>query len=555
MDNIENNKLAELLFGNITQTPQDILAKYPKRNLDKKACVTRFAPSPTGYMHIGGLYVTLVCSRIAKQSNGVFYLRIEDTDKTREVEDGVNQIINALADYDIAFDEGPFGENNADVGAYGPYKQSLRREVYQTFAKELVRQGKAYPCFCSADELKKTVEMQRENKLDMGYYGEYATCRNLTYEQIEEKIKNGEEFALRLKSWGNSENKIVCKDLIRGNVEMPQNILDVILLKSDGIPTYHYAHAIDDFLMGTTHVIRGDEWISSYPIHQQLFEAEGFEMPLYAHIAPIMKQDGDSKRKLSKRKDPEASVSYYSAQGFPINSVIEYLLTIANSNYEEWRMKNPDADNSDFKLSLNKMPVSGALFDMDKLASISKDVISRMSEEELFSYISVWAKDFDHELNAFITKNPDNFKATIKLWKYNGKKVRKDIAKWSDLTEQYSYLYADGLEKAVPAYDFDPKLSKADINEFLTAYLDGYNHNTDNNGWFNDVKAIGEPLNYCPDIKAYKLSPDNFKGSVADACGIIRVAITGKRNSPDLFSIMQILGEDEVRARITAAIK
>ncbi len=549
------NSLAELLFGDIKTTPEDIIAKYPRRNLDENAAVTRFAPSPTGYMHIGGLYATLISQKIAKQSGGLIYLRLEDTDKKREVAHGADEIINSLAGYGIIFDEGAAADGCDEVGNYGPYRQSNRREIYQTFAKELVRKGLAYPCFCTAEELDELRAKQEELKLDdKGYYGEYAKCRDLSFEQIEENIKQGKEYVLRLRAQGQLGEKIFCNDIIRGRIEMPRNIMDVVLLKSDGIPTYHYAHAVDDFLMGTTHVIRGDEWISSFPIHQQLFEVSGFKMPKYAHIAPIMKLDDETKtkRKISKRKDPEASVSYYAKQGFPVKSVLEYLMTIANSAYEEWRMKSPDADMESFNFSLKKMSISGALFDMDKLYSVSREVISKMSEEELFDLISSWAKDNDEKLSAYIENNTEKFKESIKLWKYNGKKARKDVAKWSDLIEMFPYLYSD---EEITEYDFDEKLSKEDTKQFIEAYISAYNHDTDNSQWFNDVKAIGEPLGFCPDIKAYKADPDSFKGSVADACTIIRVAITGRRNTPDLYTIMQLIGKEETIARLKRAIE
>ena len=549
---MDNNYLAELLFGDIKTTPEDMFAKYPARTLPDKAAVTRFAPSPTGFMHIGGLYAALISMCMARQSDGVFYLRLEDTDKKREIEHGADEIITSLAQYGVCFDEGAAADGEAEKGSYGPYRQSMRKEIYQTFAKDLVKRGLAYPCFCSAEELDEIRKAQEAEKADMGYYGSYAKCRNLSIEEIEANIKAGKEYVLRLRSDGNAENKITCRDLIRGNIEMPENIMDVVLLKSDGIPTYHFAHVVDDFLMGTTHVIRGDEWISSYPLHEQLFRASGLKMPKYAHIAPIMKLDGgeNKKRKLSKRKDPEASVSFYSKAGFPVQSVLEYLMTIANSNYEEWRMKNPDADMSQFKFKLEKMPVSGALFDMDKLASVSRDVISKMGEETLFDEISVWAKDNDEKLNAYITASPDKFRESIKLWKYNGKKVRKDIAKWSDLSEMFPYLYGDGVD----GYEFDEKLTADERKAFLTAYISAYDHKVDSSAWFDGVKVVGEPLGFCPNIKEYKANPDAYKGSVADACGILRVAITGRKNSPDLYTIMQLLGEEETLKRLKAAM-
>ncbi len=551
---MDYNTLAELLFGDITKTPEDIKKEYPKRELPPKAAVTRFAPSPTGYMHIGGLYATLVSSKIAHQSGGLIYLRLEDTDKKREVKGGADEIINSLKSYGIEFDEGAAADDCPEKGIYGPYRQSMRRDIYRTFAKELVRKGLAYPCFCTAEELDELRKKQESEKADMGYYGEYAKCRNLSLEEIKANIDAGKEYVIRLKSPGTPEGKVTCRDIIRGNIEMPENITDVVILKSDGIPTYHYAHVVDDFLMGTTHVIRGDEWISSFPIHHQLFTVSELPMPHYAHIAPIMKLDGgeNKKRKISKRKDPEASVTFYSQQGFPVKAVLEYLMTIANSGYEGWRMKNPDANMQEFNFKLEKMPVSGALFDMDKLSSVSKDIIAAMDEEELFEKISAWAESFDEGLSGSIKSSPDKFKDSIALWKYNGKKVRKDIAKWSDLSAMFPYLYSND---EISEYDFDEKISKEDTKEFLKIYTEKYNFDVDGSQWFADVKAISEPLGFCPDIKQYKADPSGYKGSVADACTILRVAVTGKRNTPDLFSIIKLLGTEETLKRINRVIE
>ncbi|MCH5324464.1 MAG: glutamate--tRNA ligase [Eubacterium sp.] len=545
---MDNKQLAELLFGDVKTTVDEITAKYPARTLPDKAEVTRFAPSPTGYMHIGGLYAALISSKIAKQSGGVFYLRLEDTDKKREVERGADEIISSLKKFGVEFDEGAAADGEPENGAYGPYRQSHRREIYRAFAKDLVEKGLAYPCFCSAEELDEIRKKQEAEKLDMGYYGEFARCRNLTYEEIEQRVKGGDEYVIRLRSPGNAENKITCRDVIRGNIEMPENITDVVLLKSDGIPTYHYAHVIDDFLMGTTTVIRGDEWISSYPIHHQLFTVSGLKMPRYAHIAPIMKLDGgeNKKRKLSKRKDPEASISYYAEQGYPVESVIEYLMTIASSGYEEWRIKNPDADISEYKFKLDKMPVSGALFDTDKLNSVSRDVIAKLSEQQLAELITAWAAEHDETLTKYINDAPEKFADSIKLWKYNGKKVRKDVAKWSELTDMYDYLYVG----APKAHDFDEKIPPEKRKEFIDAYIAAYDHNDDSSQWFERVKQVGEPLGFCPNIKEYKADPDAYVGSVADACGILRAAITGHLNSPDLYTIMQLIGEQETIERL-----
>ena len=543
-------EVAALIFDDVEKEAAEIEAAYPRRNLKEGACVTRFAPSPTGYMHVGGLYAALVSWRMAAQSDGVFYLRIEDTDAKREIEDGIGQIVSALHQYGIEFDEGPF---EPERGVYGPYIQSHRKQIYRAYVKRLMEEGGAYPCFCTEEELAAIRKEQEEKKEDMGYYGEYAACRKLSSEEAYERVKRGDKFVVRLRSNGDKEKKAVCHDLIKGDIELPENINDVVLLKTDGIPTYHAAHAIDDYLMGTTHVIRGDEWISSYPIHEQLFAAFGFPLPAYAHIAPIMKSENGSKRKLSKRKDPEAAVSYYSEQGYPKESLIEYMLTIANSDYEEWRRDNPEADNSEFEFRLSKMSVSGALFDIVKLNDISKRVIAEKTEEQLFEEIKAWAANYDEKLSAIIEADEEKFKGSIKLWKYNGNKVRRDVGKWSDLSEMYPYLY--NLEKTIDAYEFDETRPKEDIIELLDAYLEGYEFDTDAEKWFEDVKVIAGAKNYCANKKEYKANPEAYKGMIADACGMLRVAVTGHKNTPDLYSIIQFVGKDIFEARVRACIE
>lgn len=543
-------EVAALIFDDVEKEAAEIEAAYPRRNLKEGACVTRFAPSPTGYMHVGGLYAALVSWRMAAQSDGVFYLRIEDTDAKREIEDGIGQIVSALHQYGIEFDEGPF---ETERGVYGPYIQSHRKQIYRAYVKRLMEEGGAYPCFCTEEALAAIRKEQEEKKEDMGYYGEYAACRKLSPEEAYERVKRGDKFVVRLRSNGDKEKKAVCHDLIKGDIELPENINDVVLLKTDGIPTYHAAHAIDDYLMGTTHVIRGDEWISSYPIHEQLFAAFGFPLPAYAHIAPIMKSENGSKRKLSKRKDPEAAVSYYSEQGYPKESLIEYMLTIANSDYEEWRRDNPEADNSEFEFRLSKMSVSGALFDIVKLNDISKRVIAEKTEEQLFEEIKAWAANYDEKLSAIIEADEEKFKGSIKLWKYNGNKVRRDVGKWSDLSEMYPYLY--NLEKTIDAYEFDETRPKEDIIELLDAYLEGYEFDTDAEKWFEDVKVIAGAKNYCANKKEYKANPEAYKGMIADACGMLRVAVTGHKNTPDLYSIIQFVGKDIFEARVRACIE
>lgn len=546
MIRMDYNKLAELIFPEITNTIEELEERFPKRKLTKGAFVTRFAPSPTGYMHIGGLYAALISSKLARQTGGIFYLRIEDTDKKRELEGGIDEIIQSLGKYGIFFDEGPFmdGEKN-----YGPYKQSERKNIYQTCVKELMRAGHAYPCFCTPEELDAVRREQEKNKDDIGYYGTYATCRNLTYEQIEEKINKNQPFVIRLKSPGVINKHITYSDPIRGNIEMPENHMDLILLKSDGIPTYHFAHVVDDHFMRTNLVVRGDEWMASYPIHKQMFDLCGFCAPDYLHISPIMKMEGNAKRKLSKRKDPEAAVEFYLEQGFPVESVKEYLLTIANSNYEEWHIANPDQTEEDFELSMSRMPVSGALFDMDKLISVSKDIIAGFSVEICEQKILAWAEKYEQDLFEFACTHKEQFLDSIGLWKMSGKKVRKDVAKWSDLMQMFDYLYQpqEKFEQKV-AYEVDEKYAKEQMKEVIEAYKK--NLFLDSEQWFEQMKKLGEQIKYCSNIKEYKKHPQDFKGSISDLCTIVRVAVTGHKNSPDLYTIMNILGEQNVQRRL-----
>lgn len=545
---MDYNKLAELIFPDITGTVEELEARFPERDLPEGAKVTRFAPSPTGYMHIGGLYAAMISKKIAKQSNGIFYLRIEDTDRKRELADGVNEIINSLDKFDLNFDEGPF-EGGETI--YGPYKQSERKDIYQICVKSLMKRGLAYPDFTTAQELQEIRQLQETEKVDIGYYGEYAAGRKLTYEEIEEKIKQGLPYVVRLKSPGEPGRTVRYNDPIRGNIDMPENIMDIVLLKSDGIPTYHFAHAVDDHFMRTNLVIRGDEWLASYPLHKQLFDICGFKLPKYAHISPIMKLDGEgenkSKRKLSKRKDPEAAVAFYAKKGFPSISVLEYLMTIANSNYEEWHMAHSDKSIDDFTLSLKKMPVSGALFDMVKLNDVSKEMISRLSTEECYELIKEWAREYDQTIYEFCINDKEGFIKTINLWKMSGKKVRKDVGKWSDLTEMFGYLY-EPEEHLKLEYEIDEKYKKEDIVEVIETYKnDLFLTSAD---WFSQMKNMGETLGYCPNIKEYRQNPDSYKGSITDICTIIRVAITGKQNSPDLFTIMNVLGEERTLGRL-----
>lgn len=550
---MDYKKLAEIVFPNIYKDIAYLEEKFPERQLKEGAKVTRFAPSPTGYMHIGGLYVSIICERISKQSGGVFYLRIEDTDKKRQVEGGIDEIISALAKFDIKFDEGPFDDGSSEV--YKPYCQSQRKEIYQICAKELMKKGLAYPCFCTAEELAQTRAEQEENKLDMGYYGRFAKCRELSLEQVEKLIDEGKPFVVRLKSQGDKEQSAVLFDQIKGKIEMPQNIMDIVILKSDGIPTYHFAHAVDDHFMRTNLVVRGDEWLSSFPVHEELFRSLGFKLPKYAHIAPIMKIDAETggKRKISKRKDPEASVTYYAEMGYPKESVIEYLLNIANSAFEEWRIKSPEKPYDEYPFKVKNIPTSGALFDMVKLDDVSREVVSKKTDEQCAKEITEWAEQYDQKLYNFINNKPQEFLNSIALWKRAGKKVRKDVAKWSELITMFDYIYTDfnGEIKYEFFDEFDRQLSI----DILEEYQKVYDAKDDANGWFEKVKQITDKLGLCSNMKEYKKNPENYKGSVADVSCVIRVAVTGKKNSPDLYTIIGVIGSDEMNRRIENALK
>ena len=543
---MDYNALAELLLPNITKTPQDYEKIYPRRNGGGK--VTRFAPSPTGFLHIGGLFAALVSKRVAEESGGTFYLRIEDTDKKREIDDGVSEIIKGLKAFGITPDEGVLGFEK-ESGEYGPYVQSRRREIYQTYAKELIRKGLAYPCFCGADYMESIKAQQDKEKVRTGYYGKWTRCRNLTLEQVKEKLDAGESYVLRLRSPGSEENRISFVDGIKGKIEMPENDMDIVILKSDGIPTYHFAHAVDDHLMGTTDVVRGDEWISSAPIHLQLFELLGFEIPQYSHISPIMKEDGGGKRKLSKRKDPEAAVTFYHEQGYPTNAVTEYLLTLANSNYEEWRRDNPTLSNSEFPFSLDKMSVSGALFDLDKFNDVAKNDVTRYNAEEIYNFVTEWAKQYNEPLYKKLTDNPSYAKAIFAIER-GGEKPRKDIAKWSDIEDYTAYFY-----EFEPTYEDMPEIGKENISELLTAYKEIYKPEDNNEEWFAKLKELALSMGYAKNPKEYKKNPESYKGAVSDFATAIRVAVTGRRNTPDLCAIMQVLGEKEALLRIDKAIE
>ena len=527
--------------------------KYPERNLPEGAVVSRFAPSPTGFVHIGGLYQALVAKEMTKKTGGVFFLRVEDTDQKREVENGVTGIVNSLKDFDILPDEGMVTETE-EKGNYGPYKQSLRKEIYQSYAKYMLEQGKAYPCFCTTEELEETRKKQESAKVRTGYYGVWAKCRNLSVEEAAEKIKNGENYIIRFKSPGREDRKIKHHDLIKGNVDFPENDQDIVIIKADGLPTYHFAHAVDDHLMRTTLVIRSDEWLSSVPLHLQLFHELGFKAPKYAHISPIMKNDNGNKRKLSKRKDPEAAVSYYKEEGIPVDAVKEYLLNIANSTFENWRRANPDKSLDEFDFQLNKMSVSGALFDMVKLLDIGKTVISRMTAEEVYENSFKWAQEYDEELEK-ILEDKDYALKVFGIERGN-KKPRKDISKWSDVKYNIEYMYDNIFFNKDMEYPYQVINDKEDINKILKLYIDKYyNENDDKQAWFDRIKELAGELGYAKEVKEYKANPDAYKAHVGDVSTVLRVALTGRTNTPDMYEIMQVIGKDSVTKRLEKAMR
>ena len=543
--------LADLIFPNAKEISY-YEEKYPERNLPEGAVVSRFAPSPTGFVHIGGLYQSLVALEMTKKTNGVFFLRVEDTDQKREVENGVTDIVNSLKDFNMNPDEGMVTETE-QIGNYGPYKQSLRKNIYEAYAKYLLEQGKAYPCFCTSEEVEEIRKKQETAKIRPGYYGVWAKCRNLTVEEAIEKIKNGEKYIIRFKSPGRDGRKIKHHDIIKGNVDFPENDQDIVIIKADGLPTYHFAHAVDDHLMRTTHVIRSDEWLSSIPLHLQLFHELGFKAPKYAHISPIMKNDNGNKRKLSKRKDPEAAVSYYKEEGIPVNAVKEYLLNIANSTFENWRRANPDKDMDEFDFQLNKMSVSGALFDMIKLLDIGKTVISKMTAEEVYEKSLIWAKEYDKELEEIMQDKEYSLK--VFGIERGNKKPRKDIAKWSDVKNSIIYMFDDKFLNDDIVYEYGKISHKEEINKILKAYINEFfDINDDKDTWFNKIKDLAEKCGYAREVKEFKANPENWPGHVGDISTVLRVALTGRQNTPDMYEIMQVLGKESVTKRLEKAI-
>lgn len=542
-------ELAQLLFANIDKSPEYYEELYPERNLKQGARVTRFAPSPTGFLHFGNLFTCMIAYKTAKATDGVFYVRVEDTDQKRKVEGAIDVMLKGLAVYGINADEGVVGDD-VEKGSYGPYYQSKRVDIYQCYAKWLVEQGLAYPCFCSAEELDE-IRSEQENESIKGYWGKWAKCRDLSFEQIKANIEAGKSWTLRLKSPGDLEKKCFFDDMIKGKIEMPENVQDVVLLKSDGIPTYHFAHVVDDHLMRTTHIVRGDEWISSAPIHLQLFRLLGFKVPKYAHVAPIMKEENGGKRKLSKRKDPEAAVTYYAEQGYPQESVNEYMMTLANSNFEDWRRANKDEDINKFPFNLKKMSVSGALFDLVKLTDVSKNVICTMPAQRVFELSYEWAKEYNPLLASLYEQDKERATAILNIDREN-KKPRKDIAKWSDIPDYISYMYDETYNEC---YDLTGNATPSLAVRVLEEYIKVVDLSDDKDAWFSRMKDICPLVDCTPNVKEYKAEPEKFAGHIGDVSTVIRVALTGRTNTPDLFAITALLGEETVKARLEKALE
>jgi glutamyl-tRNA synthetase len=540
--------LADVIFPNITKTIEDYEKEYPERNLKEGAKVTRYAPSPTGFMHIGNFYQVVVNYLLAKQSDGVFFLRNEDTDQKREIEGAVEYIMHVLEHYEFIPDECEI-KNGETRGNYGPYIQSERKEIYHAFIKHLISEGKAYPCFLTQEEMDSIRESQTRDKRRIGIYGRYAKYRNLPIEEAAERVKNGEPFVIRLKSEGNFNTKFKFEDLAFGTMEMPENDIDTVIMKSSNqLPTYHFAHLVDDHLMRTTHVIRGQEWVSSVPTHFELFKVFGFKMPKYVHTPLILKKDGDKIRKISKRLDPEARMTYYEEKGYPIYSVIEAIMTIANSNYEQWREGHPDASFTEFEFSPKKMSASGALFDLDKLDNISKNYLSKLKATEVFDLLDKWSKEYDKDFNELINKDKE-YTINILNIEREQKKPRKDYAYMADVKNYIWYMYDELFTS--PEYQFDEKFSKDDINEVLNTYFESYyDENDDKDTWFNKMKEMAEKLGYETNMKEYKENPDAKKGSIADVSNIIRVGVTSLSQTPDLYIILKLLGKDRIKNRL-----
>ena len=544
-----NKDLAELIFPNITKTIEDYEKMYPKRDLPDDAIVTRAAPSPTGYTHMGTLFQAFISKKAAKDTNGVFFIRIEDTDRERLVEDAVDVITTDLRYFEVTPDEGVVSSNE-EIGNYGPYTQSDRKEIYQAFMKHLLEQGLAYPCFCTKEEKEEMTSLQEKRKDRIGYYGRYAKCRKIPVNDAYEKIKKGEPFTLRLKSPGDFNKKIIVNDLIKGKISFPENDMDIVIMKQDGLPTYHFAHLVDDHLMHTTHVIRGDEWLSSLPTHIQLFQVFGFEAPKYAHISPILKEDNGVKRKLSKRKDPEAQMSYYREKGIPVKAVELYLMTLANTNFEQWWDANKDKTIDDFKYDFKKTSKSGGLFDVEKLNNISKNYLARIKATDFYDMLVNYAKVYDKEFYEIITKHKNLTIGLLNIEREQ-KKPRKDYASFSEVKELVWYMYDELFNNREKNYEFTSVTNKDEIILIMNSYIQKYyDENDDQSTWFDKIKDLSEELGYAREVKEYKENPNKYKGHVGDISMVIRVALTTKAMTPNLYDIMKLFGKERIVARI-----
>ncbi|MDX2097864.1 MAG: glutamate--tRNA ligase [Leptolyngbyaceae cyanobacterium bins.59] len=546
---VSNSTIADLLIPKVEFTPEDLRTRYPSRALPEGAMVTRFAPSPTGFFHIGGLYTALISHKLARQSQGVFFLRIEDTDKKREVEGAADLVIQSLRKYGLIPDEGETGPG-LEVGQYGPYRQSARVDIYHTFVYRLLLEEKAYACFATPEELEEIRSQQEKEKIRPGYYGPWAIWRNRSQEEVRDALNAGKPYVIRLKSPGDINQRVLFSDLIRGELELPENDQDIVILKSDGLPTYHAAHVIDDHLMGTTHVLRGDEWVSSVPLHLQLFQAFGWVPPLFGHIAPIQKMDGNSRRKLSKRKDPEASVLYYDEQGYPKEAVIEYLMNLADSGFEEWRTNHLSKSYYDFNLEISRCSRSGALFDAAKLGSISKEVIGSLNAIETYEQGLHWATQYNPALASLMSRDPVYSQNILNIER-ESEKVRKDITKWSDLEYEIGYFFDDYFfEKSLDPASFQGIENLDDIQRAIQEFIDGYDESDDKDQWFHKLKIIASNHGYAESTKAFKKNPTEFKGHVGDIAKLIRMLLTGRNQSPDLWEIMRVMGKARCAQRL-----
>lgn len=550
---ITRNDLANLIFPDITETIEDLEKRYPERKLKEGSYVTRFAPSPTGFLHTGSLFTAMIAHKIAKDTDGIFYIRLEDTDSKREVEGSAGKLIDQLEKFNILPNEGFLGKE--EKGIYGPYKQSLRRDIYRTVIKQMIIDDLAYPCFATPEDLEKLREEQTALKEITGYYGKYAIYRNLSVEEAYNKIKNNEPYVIRFKSKGDHNNKIKVKDMIKGELELTQNDQDIVILKSDGLPTYHFAHVVDDHFMRTNLVTRGEEWLPSLPLHIEMFSALHFKAPKYAHLPVIMKMEDEKRRKLSKRKDPEASVDYFLEKGYEPYSLLVYLMTIANSNYEDYIVTSKDLNIDNFKYSFKKMSLDGALFDNEKLNFYAKEILSRMKKEEIASKSYEWAKTYDLKLKEFIEKDYSRYETILNIEREK-KNPRKDYAKYSDIYPIISFFDNDEFNNLVKSngFDFNENIDKELIKEFLINYPSFIKLDEDESSWYNKTKECAGKVGFCVDMKAYKADPSLYKGSINDACEILRVAVTTRRVTPNLFAILSILKEEEIKRRIDLAI-